>query len=214
MKTLFNLKLVAFILSIGLFATSCKEDDDPGAAPNTNGNTEYNGQKYTIKNGYYAVGDGIKLYGNANTHHLDFLFITDGTPQFSNDGDITSMKDGKIAILGATISPDGNSFKPGTFEYNDLAADVNLTPAQIEAKYKNKAFFYESIVRIDTDGDNNWQEEADIKITGGTIKVTGALPAITTEYNLNLENGKTIKGNFGGTFNKLNLDLDLDEDGE
>ncbi|RDC63401.1 hypothetical protein [Adhaeribacter pallidiroseus] len=211
MKNLLNLKLVALLLSIGLFTTSCKEDDDPGT-PTPIGNTEYNGQKYTIKNGYYAVGDGIKLYGNANTHHLDFLFITDGTPQFSNDGDITSMKDGKIAILGATISPDGASFKPGTFEYTNMAADVNLTPAQVEAKYKNKAFFYESIVRMDTDGDNNWEEEADMKIVGGTIKVTGALPVINTEYNLTLDNGKTIKGSYGGTFNKLNLDLS--EEGE
>ncbi|MDQ4141477.1 MAG: hypothetical protein M3142_13290 [Bacteroidota bacterium] len=212
MKTYFNVKLIAILLSFGFFATSCTDDDDPDN-PKPSGNTEYNGQKFTIKNGYYAIGDGIKLYGNAPTHHLDFLFMTDGTPKFSNDGEITEMQDGKIAILGAMLSADGTSFKPGTFEYTNMAADVNLTEAQVEAKYKNKSFFYESIVRMDTDGDKNWEEEADVKITGGTIKVTGALPAVTTEYNLTLENGKTVKGSFGGPFQKLNLDLE-EEDGE
>ncbi|MDQ3291989.1 MAG: hypothetical protein M3Q05_11945 [Bacteroidota bacterium] len=211
MKTIFNLKLLAILLSFGFFATSCTDDDDPDN-PKPSGNTEYNGEKFTIKNGYYAIGNGIKLYGNAPTHHLDFLFLTDGTPKFSNDGEITEMQDGKIAILGALLSPDGASFKPGTFEYTNMAADVNLTEAQVEAKYKNKSFFYESIVRMDTDGDKNWEEEADIKITGGTIKVSGALPIVVTEYNLTLENGKTVKGKFGSTFQKLNLDLE--EDGE
>ncbi|PSR52379.1 hypothetical protein AHMF7605_01985 [Adhaeribacter arboris] len=212
MKTLFNFKLIAILLSFGFFATSCTTDDDnDNNNPKPSGNTEYNGEKFTIKNGYYALGNGIKLFGNAPTHHLDFLFLTDGTPKFSNDGEITEMQDGKIALLGALLSPDGASFKPGTFEYTNMAADINLTPAQVEAKYKNKAFFYESIVRMDTDGDKNWEEEADVKITGGTIKVTGALPVITTEYNLTLENGKTLKGSFGGTFQKLNMDVN---DGE
>ncbi|QMU27770.1 hypothetical protein [Adhaeribacter radiodurans] len=210
MKTLFNFKLIAILLSFGFFATSCTDDDEPDN-PKKDGNTEYNNQKFTIKNGYYAIGNGIQLYGNAPTHHLDFLFLTDGTPKFSNDGEITEMQDGKIAILGAILSPDGASFKPGTFEYTNMAADVNLTEAQVEAKYKNKSFFYESIVRMDTDGDKNWEEEADVKITGGTIKVSGALPAISTEYNLTLENGKTIKGSFGGVFQKLIIDM---EDGE
>lgn len=210
MKNLFNLKLIALLLSFGFFATSCTDDDEPDN-PKPTGNTEYNGEKFTIKNGYYAEGQGIKLFGNANTHYLDFLFVTDGTPKFANDGEITEMPDGKIAILAALLSAGGTGLKPGTFEYTDMAADVNLTPAQVEAKYKNKSFFYESIVRVDTDGDHDWEEEADLKITGGTIKVSGSLPVLTTEYNLTLANGKTLKGSFGGTFNKLQLDLD-DED--
>lgn len=209
MKNLLNLKLIALLLSIGLFATSCKEDDDPDT-PNPSGNTEYNGEKFNIKNGYYADGGGIKLYGNANTHYLELLFMTDGTPVFAEDGEITKMPDGKIALIAAFISAGGNGFKPGTYEYTDMAADANLTAAQIEAKYKNKSFFYESLIRVDTDGDHNWEEEADVKITGGTIKVTGALPVLTTEYNVTLANGKTLKGSYGGTFNKLDLDLELE----
>lgn len=215
MKNLFNLKLVVLLLSFGFFATSCDKDDDDNnnGNPSPNTNTEYNGEKFSIKNGYYVDGGALSLFGNSDTHYFDYFFLTDGTPQFAADGEITSMPDGKIAIFTALISAGGNQFNPGTFTYTDLTADVNLTEAQVKAKYNNKSFFYHPFVRIDTDGDHDWEEEVDVEVTGGTIKVTDNIPNITMEYNLTLANGKTLKGKYAGKFNKLEVDIE-DEDNE
>lgn len=213
MKNLFSLKLVVLFLSLGFFATSCDKDDDDNNNPKPNGNTEYNGEHFNIKNGYYVDGGALNLFGNTDTHYFDYFMLTDGTPQFDTEGDITGMPDGKIALFTALISAGGNQFKPGTFEFTDLAADVNLTEEQVKAKYNNKSFFYQPFLRIDTDGDHNWDEESDIEITGGTIKVSDNIPNITMEYNLTLANGKTLKGKYAGKFNKLEVDIE-DEDGE
>ncbi len=215
MKNAFNLKTVALFLSLGFFAASCDKDKDdvvPTPDNTEKGNTEYDGEKYNVKNGYYIDGGGLGLFGGENTHYLDFLFMTDGTPTFDNGGEITQLEDGKIVILAPMFSAGGSEFKGGTFHYSDLERDEELGDEAFIKKYTNRSFFYQPVVVIDTDGDGDWEDEDELEINGGTIKVSGNIPNITTEYDLQLTNGKTLKGKYAGKFNKL--EVEEEEEGE
>ncbi|WP_242919589.1 hypothetical protein [Pontibacter liquoris] len=212
MKNLFRFPLAVMAVSLGLLATSCSQDDDQDTdvIPTPSGNTEYNGQGYTIKNGFYLNGGSLSLFGGDDTHYMDYFLITDGTPTIGSNGEVNDLQNGKIAILTPLFSAGGNSFKTGHFVYADLSADTDLEEVELEAKYGGKSFFFQTMVMIDSDGDSNWEEEADIEITGGTIDVSGSLPNLTMSYNLQTAGGKVLKGSYSGKFTLI----EGDDDGE
>jgi hypothetical protein len=208
-KALHFFKLQAFVLVIGLLAVSCKEDEDnPG--PNTPGttNTEYNGTKYAIKNGFYENGGAMDYYfddeAEIKTHYNYTLVLTDGTPVLK-DGKAESMNDGKILLVTTLLSPGTTGFKAGTFEFaKDWVEDMmNLEAEEYDAKYKNKYFTPIAIVFTDSDGDKDWTDETGVAVTEGTFKVSGTAPNFTTEYDLKLTGGKALKGSFSGKFSEI-----------
>ena len=42
-----------------------------------------------------------------------------------------------------------------------------------------------------------------IDVVSGTVKISGTRPNYLISYDLILENGKTVKGNYAGNFQKL-----------
>jgi hypothetical protein len=202
-------KLQVLVLLFGFLAVSCKEDKD-NPQPNGPGatNTEYNGSKYTIKNGFYQNNGAMDYYfddeAEIKTHYNYTLVLTDGTPVIK-DGKAESMNDGKILIVPTLLSPGTSGFKPGTFEVaKDWVQDmIELDQQAYDAKYKNKFFAPIAVVFTDTDGDKNWEEETAVSVTEGTFKVTGTSPNFTTEYDLKLTGGKTLKGSFSGRFTEI-----------
>jgi hypothetical protein len=107
------------------------------------------------------------------------------------------------------MSPGSTGFKAGTFEFTNWTEDItdlsneDMTMQEFDTKYRNKAFIPLGLLVTDTDGDKNWEEETGLEITGGTIKVSGTSPNFSTEYDLTLEGGKTVKGSFAGKFNEV-----------
>jgi hypothetical protein len=198
------------VLSIGFLAVSCDKDKDNNPNPNGPGatNTEYNGVKYAIKNGFYQNGGAMDYYFDDEaahkTHYNYTMVLTDGNPVIK-DGKAESMNDGKILIVPTLLSPGTTGFKTGTFEFaKDWVTDMTvMDEAAYDAKYKNKYFVPLAMVFTDTDGDKNWEEENGVAVTEGTFKVSGTAPNYTTEYDLKLTGGKTLKGSFSGNFREI-----------
>ena len=203
-KNSFRLSFSAFVLLLGLLSTSCSKDDDTSVIAPSGTNTEYNNKKYAIKNGFIHDGGAVDHYlddeAESKTHYNYSFILTDGTPTFEGD-DVVSMNDGSIVVSAILLSPGTTTFNTGTFEFADYTGDEELDEEELEAKYRNKYFFPLAFVITDSDGDKNWEEEAGELVTGGTFKVSGTAPNYTTEYNLTLDGGKTIKGKFTGKFN-------------
>ncbi|WP_114779208.1 hypothetical protein [Botryobacter ruber] len=203
MKNLFFAPVLkACALLIVFLSVSCK-DDSEHVSPVLS-NTEYSNAKYTIKNGFIQDGGAVDIFLDSEaehtTHYNYNLILTDGTPVFE-DNDVVSMNDGKIVISALLLSPGTAAFKTGVFEYDDWSDHLDLEEEDLIARYQNKYFFPLAMVFTDTDGDKNWQEETAALVTGGTIKVSGTAPNYTTEYDLILLGGKTLKGSFAGKFN-------------
>ncbi len=203
------LPFFALLLSLSMFTSSCsdKEDKDEVVEPAPTGNTSFDNKAYDIKNGFYVEGGAVNMYADDPTHFMNYFILTDGTPNFDDDGNAEDLADGKILMMGGLFSPGGTGFTPGTFNYISFAGDINLTEAQREAKYKDKSFFNSPIIVIDTDGDKNFEEEAEINVTGGTIKISGTAPNYTVEYDLTIAGGKNLKGKFTGAFTKLEMEM-------
>jgi hypothetical protein len=107
-------------------------------------------------------------------------------------------------VFTELASAGASEFKTGTFQYMNDDEDDNLSDAQLEAKYKDKSFFVDARVYIDTNGNKKLKEETPIRANGGTVKVAKSGNTYTIEYNLTLENGKTLKGRNASTFTKVN----------
>jgi hypothetical protein len=111
---------------------------------------------------------------------------------------------GAFAVFSELVSAGTTKFNTGTFNYVDNNNDGSLNESQLEAKYKNKSVFADAKVYIDTNGNRILSDETPLKATGGSIKVSGSGNTYTLEYNLILENGKTLKGSNSSSFSKIN----------
>lgn len=211
-KVFYSIKVSVLALSFGFLAVSCEEKKD-NPSPNTNGangstNTEYNGTKYAIKNGFFKNEGALDYYFDeeavTKTHFAYTMLLTDGTPVLQN-GKPKTMTDGKILIVSSLLSPGTAGFTAGTFEVaKDWVPDmINLDPQAYDAKYKNKFFSPIAIVFTDSDNDKDWQDETGVSVIDGTFKVTGTAPNFNTEYDLTLTGGRTLKGKFAGRFGEL-----------
>jgi len=210
-KVFYSIRFSVLALSFGFLAVSCEEKKDnpsPNIGTNGNTNTEYNGTKYAIKNGFFKNEGALDYYFDeeavTKTHFAYTMLLTDGTPVLQN-GKPKSMTDGKILIVSSLLSPGSAGFTAGTFEVaKDWVPDmINLEPQAYDAKYKNKFFSPIAIVFTDSDNDKDWQDETGVSVTEGTFKVTGTAPNFSTEYDLTLTGGRTVKGKFAGRFGEL-----------
>ena len=210
MKKAFHIfRIPALVVLFGFLAVACKEDEDnPNPNPGGTTNTEYNGTKYAIKNGFYQNIGSMDYYfddeADTKTHYGYSMVLTDGTPVIK-DGQPESLPDGKIVIVTSLLSPGTSGFKTGTFEFaKDWVSDMmTLEEEAYDAKYKNKYFAPIALVFTDSDGDKDWEDETGVAVTEGTFKVTGTAPNFTTEYDLKLTGGKTLKGSFAGKFSEI-----------
>jgi hypothetical protein len=204
MKTTFNflkLSTLAFVLTFA--STSCslfEKNDDPKPKPDAN-QVEYNGSKYTLEKSLMIDYGPLSLYGDDDTHFNHDFYIADGNIAY-NDGEVTEIQ-GAFAVFSELVSAGATKFNTGTFNYIDYNNDGSLNESQLEAKYKNKSVFADAQVYIDTNGNRILSDETPIKATGGSIKLSGSGNTYTLEYNLVLENGKTLKGSNSSSFSKI-----------
>ena len=205
MKNLKHISIQAFLLLFGFLAVSCTDDDkDTNPGPDNANKIEYNGANYTIKKGFFQDGGAQDLVGEEESHYNHNFFLTDGNVNLNNDGSLQNAGDAKIVIMTGLLSPGAASFKTGTFEYSNIVQDATTLPeSEFDAKYRPRYVMLMGTVIVDTDGDKNFEEETAQVVTGGTIKVSGTKPNYSTEYNLTLDGGKTLKGSFTGSYTQV-----------
>jgi hypothetical protein len=201
-KNFYFTKWSAFAIMLGFLATSCDpKDKDKTPEPETN-QIQYNGTKYTLEKSLMIDYGALSLYGSQDTHFNHDFYIADGNIDYQN-GQVQEIA-GAFAVFSELVSAGTAKFNTGTFNYVDNNNDGSLNESQLEAKYKNKSVFADAKVYIDTNGNRILSDETPLKATGGSIKVSGSGNTYTLEYNLILENGKTLKGSNSSSFSKIN----------
>ena len=201
-KNFYFTKWSAFAIMLGFLATSCDpKDKDKTPEPETN-QIQYNGTKYTLEKSLMIDYGALSLYGSQDTHFNHDFYIADGNIDYQN-GQVQEIA-GAFAVFSELVSAGTTKFNTGTFNYVDNNNDGSLNESQLEAKYKNKSVFADAKVYIDTNGNRILSDETPLKTTGGSIKVSGSGNTYTLEYNLILENGKTLKGSNSSSFSKIN----------
>lgn len=203
MKKNFSIvKWSSFALMLGFATTSCTlfDKDDPKPQPESN-QIEYNGTKYTLEKSLMINYGALSLYGTQDTHFNHDFYIADGNINYQ-DGQVEEIN-GAFAVFTELVSAGATKFNTGTFNYIDDDNDGSLSESQLEAKYKNKSVFADAQVYIDTNGNRQLADETPVRATGGTVKVSGSGNTYTLEYNLVLENGKTLKGSNSSSFSKI-----------
>ncbi len=174
-------KLLYSMLAFGLLTTvSCTDDDNtPAPTPLPEDAVAYNGKNYDIDNG--AVID----WGTWENHYNYDFFLTDGEMDFENETAIGAT----VMIYAELWSPGTESFSTGTFTF-DNSGDTD-----------GKRFFETTLVVMDTNNNGELDEDDDqLTVKAGTIKVAGSDADFTVEMDVTLSNDKPMKGKYSGTF--------------
>jgi hypothetical protein len=174
-------KLLYSFLALGLITTaSCKDDDGaPEPAPIANNSVAYNGTSYSIDNG--AIID----WGTDGEHYNYDIFLADGEIDFETN----TATGASIIVYAELFSPGDSDFSAGTFIYN--------ASGNVSGKY------YFEMLQVMTDSNNNRRlDEHDeiLNVTGGKVTTTGKPSNFSMELDVTLDNGKTLKGNYSGSY--------------
>ncbi|WP_205502567.1 hypothetical protein [Rufibacter psychrotolerans] len=181
----YSLKCFCLAVLAGFTFVSCSDDDEEEVSPNTDNKVVYNGTTYSMKSGL------VEDYGPSDNHYNYDFYITDGTITTSNND--FEVVNSKIVLFAELLSPGTSEFKTGTFSFVQNYND---------AGNENKHVFEDALVVTDTNNDNILDEQdEELGVTGGTVKVSGGNNRnYTVEFDVTLENGKTAKGGYSGTF--------------
>ncbi|MCC9166928.1 hypothetical protein [Pontibacter harenae] len=208
-KASYTFRTLLCLLLAGFTFVSCSKDDDEDTTPSLNNQIEYNGTTYNIQTGIIedwgsvglSDGDEDLYISNDNVTHYNYdVSITDGTLQANSDGELENVG-ATVFVYAELLSPGTTNFTTGTFSYIEYEDD--LTQEQIDAKYNNKSFFEDAYIVIDANGNGTLDASDASSIayaTGGTITVSGSNNNYTVDYNLTLDNGRTIVGSYSGDF--------------
>ena len=168
------------IMSMSIF--SCSKDEDE-VVPDIDAKNEltYGGQTDPLN--YGAIDD----YGYDGSHtnyefHL-YHIISETDPVVPT------------YLFVDLFSPNEDGFKGGTFHY----IDTDNGEVDLEGKY----YFDDAYFARNVDIENNTIGEY-ARITSGTVKVSGGGMDYKLEFDLVTEDGKSLKGSYGGTFQPLN----------
>ena len=185
------------ILLITILLTSCSDDTDNAVDPaSVQNEVRYNSTRYALQNGL------LNNYGEtANHFNIDFS-VSDGafTPFLANTGNgflitLWSVSDATVEIAAELYSPGTDGFRPGTFEYTSLS-EQEVDSRSLVGQY----FFNEAYVAVDLNNDIDLSEDEEIRVTGGTIRVSGTYPRYMLVYDLALANGATLRGSYDKEF--------------
>lgn len=193
----------AFFLAGAIFV-SCSSDDEDTAEPEVKKSFTYDEKEYELKSGVINdYGDVDPLYSYEPTHFNYDFSITDGEYIFTeksenSDYDYFELKNASVEVYFELFYPSISTFEAGTFEF---ISEEEITVDKI----KNKAFFSHVEVWFDDNGNRKRDEIEDrwIDAVGGTVTIAGSGKNYTLVYELQLENGKTLQGEFTGEFKYL-----------
>ncbi|WP_157687580.1 hypothetical protein [Pedobacter psychrophilus] len=198
-----KIKVLQFLL-IGLviFISSCEKDGTINPEVLTNNKVEYNGENLSINAAGFVDYNLRSFYGNAPTHkNVDFYTI-DGTFITSKTGSLLDIS-GKSVVFAELNSPNLDMIETATYNYINDSKDSGLTDTELSAKYSGKYFFTNAYVISSSQSSSLLTFSQNIDVVSGTVKISGSKPNYLITYDLVLENGKTLKGNYAGIFQSL-----------
>ncbi|ALI99150.1 hypothetical protein [Rufibacter tibetensis] len=182
----FSLSFKLLTLLLCSFLTVSCGDDDEEELPSLENQLEYDTTIYDLTIG--ATADlGPVGFASNDTHYGQVFLVTDAT----------ASKE-KVTLVFYTFSLGTSNFKPGRFEYANLAG---MTAAQQETAYGKKNIFLESAFVFDVNDDDelDYDNEA-ISITKGTLNISGTAPDYMLDCDVELENGKRVRAQYTGEF--------------
>ena len=184
------------VLLTTILLTGCSDDADDAVPALVQNEVRYNDTRYALQNGL------LNNYGEtANHFNLDFS-VSDGafTPFLTDTGNgflitLWSVSDATVEVAAELYSPGTDGFRTGTFEYTSLS-EQEVDSRSLMGQY----FFNEAYVAVDANNDIDLSEDEEVRVTGGTIQVTGTYPQYTLVYALALANGATLPGSYDDEF--------------
>ncbi len=198
-----KIKLLQFLL-IGLviFISSCEKDGTINPEILTKNKVEYNGANLSINAAGFVDYNLRALYGNAPTHkNVDFYTI-DGTFITNKSGSLLDIK-GKSVVFVELNSPNLDQIETATYTFIDDSKDSGLSNSELSTKYSGKYFFSNAYVSSSSQSTSLLTFSQNEDVVSGTVKISGSKPNYLITYDLVLENGKTLKGNYAGIFQSL-----------
>lgn len=195
MKSTRFLKLSTLLLT-GAMLFSCSDDDEDKGPAATNSFT-YSGNEFEIKDGFIDDSGEWELIddpdGFTPSHYLYVFHMTDGTFELTPNSYYAESNAEYVVYLSLFYS---STTTFGTGEYSFVDPD-NAT----ENDLKNKPVFTGSIwFDQNGNGERDWSTEDDLEAVGGTVTVSGSDKNYTLHFELQLEDGKTLKGSYGAEF--------------
>jgi len=166
---------------MGLSVFSCSKDkEEPAPEIDAKNELEYNGQTYSLNHG------AVTEYGYDGTHtnnefHL-FKVIAEDNPVVP------------VYLYLDLYSPHENTFSGGTFHFIDTDGP--------EVDLEGKAYFDDGFLIRNMNLTDETAEEV-VYVNGGSVKISGEGTQYKLEFNLELENGETVIGSYGGSFERL-----------
>lgn len=191
-----------FLISTIIFISSCKKDSGLNSEVKLKNNVEYNGEKLSLNAAGFIDYSSKSFYGNAPTHkNVDFYTI-DGSFVTSKTGSLLDIK-GRSVVFTELNSPNLDLIEEATYKFIDDSKDSGLNDAELKAKYEGKYFFSNAYIIYGSLSTSLLTFSENIDVVSGTVKVSGTKPNYLITYDLVLENGKTLKGNYEGNFKSL-----------
>lgn len=176
-------RLLLCLSLLSLSISSCS-DKNENATPEEQG-----GNQATYSDQHYSLNAGAISKNGIQAGHFNYSFFLF---ELGSESDPVVP----LTIFMDLFSPSMENFKGGTFHYLSPEATQEDTQGQY---YFNQAYVVRNF--------NRDQENADevAFVQSGTIKASGADSHFTLEFDLILDNGKTLKGHYDGEFEPANL---------
>lgn len=162
------------IVALTFALTSCSKDDDNSDKATIENQIKYDGK--TIDLGVAIIEDYGVLESSESELDKDYYnydFVISGTAE-----------EQEYMFYAELLSPSvNNTFKPGTFVYDGL-----------ETESAPDFFYTVAFLKVDN---------TEINVVGGDILVSGTGTNFTISGTLTLENDKTLKISYSGSFEIL-----------
>ncbi|MBK0383482.1 hypothetical protein I5M32_10990 [Pedobacter sp. SD-b] len=193
--------LQGLLIGLVLFVASCQKD---GVAPDIKviNKIEINGEKLPLNAAGFVDYSLKSFYGTAPTHKNVDLYTINGSFTTNKTGNLLDIN-GKTAVYVELNSPNLDYLEPGTYTYINSSEDNGLSNADLNVKYAGKYFISNGYVINSTESPSLLTYSENIGVSSGTVKVSGTKPNFLISYDLVLQNGQTLKGNYAGIFQNL-----------
>lgn len=173
-------KITLLLIVIALGVGGCSKDDDEGIEPDINPTNSlvYKGHTYRLNDAGYSD------YGFDGSHYNQEFYLF----QFAEDDDDNVP----VHLFLDLYSASEQTFQQGIFSFADYEAE-DVT---------GKHYFDDGYLILNMRISSADADEIAF-ISGGTVKVAGSGNNYKIEFDLMMNNGESVKGSYGGTFERV-----------
>ena len=182
------------------FMFSCSDDDETNVKEDDS--FSYKNKSYDITHTMILDWGAVSFYGEQEESHYRYYFIL-GNGEYgyvddpNNPGKKLVTRDGvSYELYFKLSSPSTDKFVGGTFPVYTPSSSPTVS------EVKDKYLLQYGEVWFDTNGNGNYEQALDevALATNGEVTVSGSGTDLTISYDLTLDNGETVQGQYSGTF--------------